>query len=303
MKGIKLSKEILAIGVWLMTTLSLATWWVIFNFRQVEELKSYHLSDLESYIRKQHMLVYEGLFLFGLLLIGGIGLYSLLFRERRLNETIRQFFAAFTHEMKTSLASLKLQAESLQEEVSEDTEAHLLARKLVKDALRIELQLENSLFLAQMDKGKFYTESLSLQKILQNMQYSFPDLTIHLAEDRMILCDRRVLECVLKNLLQNAVVHGKARTVNIAVRDHNDHKVTVVLHDDGSGFKGDLHKMGEIFYRHRSNSGSGIGLFIVRTLMDRVGGKARFGDQSDTGAPGFLVELQFVSASTQKGRS
>ncbi|PMZ42889.1 hypothetical protein, partial [Pseudomonas sp. FW306-02-H05-AA] len=65
--------------------------------------------------RYQHMLLWEGSFLLLVVLAGGIALLYFSFLDLRRHEQLKTFFSSFTHDLKTSLTSLRLQAEIIEE--------------------------------------------------------------------------------------------------------------------------------------------------------------------------------------------
>ena len=97
------------------------------------------------------------------------------------SEQIKVFFAAFTHDLKTSLASLRLQAESLQEDLK-DSEHRRLTQRLVKDTVRLELQLENSLYIAGPKVKPIHLEQLLLKDVLESISHHWPDMAIELKQ-------------------------------------------------------------------------------------------------------------------------
>src|SRR3989344_8865891 len=108
----------LIVAGWLAFSVALAGWWVIFAYRFISAAMRHDLADSVSLEAKQRMLVYEGVSLIVCLIAGGIALAYYVLREHKRNEQIRQFFAAFTHDLKTPIASLRLQAESLGEDLA-----------------------------------------------------------------------------------------------------------------------------------------------------------------------------------------
>jgi len=67
----------------------------------------------------------------------------------------KDFFAAFTHDAKTALASLRLQAESLREDFAGAEPSPLLDR-LLSDTLRLQLQLGEFAFSGESDAGRAF---------------------------------------------------------------------------------------------------------------------------------------------------
>ena len=65
--------------------------------------------------------------------------------------------------------------------------------------------------------------------------------------------------------------------------------------DDGRGFEGDASKLGRLFLRGGASRGTGVGLYLVRVLMDRMGGDVEFAPAQ---GGGFAVTLRFQRANS-----
>ena len=78
----------------------------------------------------------------------------------------------------------------------------------------------------------------------------------------------------MKNLLENTNRHSNINKIDISTtktpqgvtRSYNDYGV----------FKGDHKRLGQLFYKHDSSFGSGIGLYLAKRLMEKMGGKLEF---------------------------
>lgn len=272
--------------LWLVFTLCLAAWWGVFTMGLIDQM-SYHLVvSPEKLIRQKKMIFWEGLTWMGVLAAGGLPLIYLLLRDAQRTQQLKGFFAAFSHDLKTSLASVRLQTESLLEDFS-GHDGQPLIQRLAADTGRIELQLENALFLAQVDKNPFYTEQFDVTEVLERIQHQWPQLTLKWGSlEPKITFDRRALEVILRNILQNAVVHGKATVVEISTQQLGDYIKIIVL-DNGKGFEGHLDQLGQRHHRRNPQSGSGMGLYIVQQLMRAQSGRVHFYPQER----GFQVEL------------
>jgi signal transduction histidine kinase len=75
----------------------------------------------------------------------------------------------------------------------------------------------------------------------------------------------------------------------VDVRNAGSH-VEVRFRDDGRGFEGDPSKLGRLFQRGSSSRGTGVGLYLVRVLMERMGGKVEFAAAPEGG---FAATLRF----------
>jgi signal transduction histidine kinase len=204
---------------------------------------------------------------------------------------VEEFFAAFTHDAKTALASLRLQAESLQEDFA--VAPNPLLDRLLRDTLRLQLQLENSLFLVNLTRGKFFLEPISLSSCIDNLSRHWPDLTIRQNGEATVIADARALESVLTNLIQNAITHGQATAIDIAAIQDRAGRASVRVADNGRGFAGDYKQLGQLFVRHARGSGSGVGLYIVRQLIKRMNGHIEFAKSADAG---FVAQFSLPAA-------
>lgn len=268
------------VWVWVLFTIALASWQFMFLVSLLSDPAAL-LSQTEESQRYLRMVYYENFTLILSLLLGGGALFILLRKEHQKALAQQEFFATFTHEIKTSIAGLKLRLERLQKENTK--ELSFQAREdLMNDLSKLEVQLENSLFLARGNEDQLLTEKLNFKDFLLAMGPQ-SDLQVHLKKNFSIHGDRRALETIFKNIILNAILHGKAENLWIEVDEASKQMIKVTVHDDGGGFKGDLSQLGNLFYRPTSRSGNGIGLYLVRVLSERLGGKAVFSTGPNSG--------------------
>ena len=276
--------------VWMAFTIALASWWLIFGLSQARHLAALEGPDGAQIGRVTRMLVLEGVILVGMLVAGGAALLVAIRREQRRRRDLRSFFMAFTHDLKTTLASLRLQAEALREDLPEAAGNPNLQR-LVKDSVRLQLQLENALAMATTD-GAVLIEAIDLPALMEYLRDDFPELRIEITGAGRVSADRRALESVLRNLLQNAVVHGRATCVSL-VMHHRSSAVEIVVTDDGAGAAADLSTvLDRPFVRPSTTSGSGVGLYVCGRLLTQMHGRIRVMG----GAPGFSVTIELPEA-------
>jgi signal transduction histidine kinase len=279
------------VALWVVFTVTLAGWWLVFGLRQLNLINQSNLEGAVQLHRHYQMLMWEGGILIASLIGGGLALFYYARREQKRHAQVEEFFAAFTHDAKTALASLRLQAESLREDLAGAEQSPLLER-LLSDTLRLQLQLENSLFLVHLPRGKFFLEPIRLSERVEALRHHWPGVTLAQTGDAVLLADARALESVLTNLVQNAVTHGHAMQVEISVRRANG-RVSVMVTDNGRGFAGDSTQLGKLFVRHARSSGSGVGLYIVRQLAKAMHGKVSFCNDE---AGGFVSEFELPEA-------
>jgi signal transduction histidine kinase len=268
--------------VWVLLTVALASWWMVFGLEQAQQLGALGGPDAPRLQHVQRMLVWEGVTFIGLLLLGGMALVVSIRREQARQRAVEAFFMAFTHDLKTALASLQLQAESLSEDLPEAASNPNMAR-LLKDTLRLGVQLENSLYFAQPE-GHLLVEPVSIAKFIEHTAGDWPELDVRVEGDDTVLADARALESVWRNLLQNAVIHGGARKVTVRIERREDDRVTITAIDDGRGAPPQVVRaLGRPFKRPAATSGTGVGLFVSRQLARRMNGDLRFGAAESAG--------------------
>lgn len=278
--------------LWVLFTVSLASWWMYFELEQARQLSAIAGSDAAPLQRVQRMLRWEGGTFIVVLIGGGLALIVSLRREQARQHEVRAFFMAFTHDLKTALASLQLQVESLEEDLPAAAGNPNLIR-LKQDARRLQLQLENSLFLAQPSGGLFI-EPVDVGELVEHAALDWPELTVTLHGNARARADRRALQAVVRNVFQNAVRHGAATQVAVTVGPRRHGRVVVSLRDNGHGMSAETAgQLTRRFARPTASSGSGVGLYVSLALITRMRGTLQF---SATPGGGFVADLDLPAA-------
>lgn len=272
--------------VWMVFTVALAVWLFVFLGRMFSQLQDLGIAETKDIVRHGHMVAMELLSMIIALVIGGATLLYVIWLEKRRSLQIQEFFASFSHELKTSLSRLRIQSESLQEDFRKQPRGGA-ALRLLEDIGKLDVQLENSLWVARNDEDRLLVENVPVSKVLGEFAPQFP-LLVHLSSEAFLRADRRAVESIFKNIFQNAVIHGEAQNLWIQVMDAGFDRVQLSFRDDGKGFSGDRKSLGQIFRRHSKSSGTGLGLFLIRKLAKLLGGEARFVPS----AKGFEIEIE-----------
>ena len=262
--------------VWLAATVSLASWW---------------LSVGLTLTNRHRMFVWEGGTFIVLLIGGGLAIVLAIRREHQRRNALETFFMSFTHDLKTALASVQLQAEGLREDWPE-TAARQPLDRLLHDTLRLQIQLENSLFVSQPD-GRLLRERIDVAQTFARLGQDWPTLTIRVYGGGLVMADARAFDAVCRNLLQNAIVHGGATGVDVTVETLDADRTRVTILDNGRGVPPAVMKtLGEPFMRGGETTGTGVGLFVCRQLVTRMGGTLTFIPPTpDRSGLGVVVEL------------
>lgn len=258
-------------ALWMGLCLALVIWWWSLGLSELKALPS------EKIQAKYNMLMWEGLFFVGLIVLGGFSLIYLLRRDVFKQNQLKVFFAAFSHDLKTSISRIRLQVELLEEQKEWSQFS-----KIFSDLKRLDLQLENSLYLAQgSNPGK--KEYIALRQVIHSLREDFSDLEIGLEKDFEIFSEFRVLQSLLRNIFFNAVQHGKATRIGISLG--TEKWSTLVFQDNGS-LKGESTDFAPSPARPR---GHGLGLWLCRQWMQSMGGRL----EARSNAEGFSVHLHF----------
>ncbi len=277
----------------------LILWWMIFAVSLIDRYE-----PSSTMVQHRNMLMWEGgTLLFLVLVTGGITVYLLL-REKRQMQKLEEFVAGFTHDLKTALARVRLQTESLRAD-NRDSSLNELFNRLITDTSRLETQVQNSLFIGAHSRPRpstgssLHPEARSLLSLVDLLQDSWPQIEIvadmNGSSDAVLNVDGRAMESVLSNLIHNSIIHGQATRVTIQAKSMITSSkggavangVRLRVFDNGHGFHGDVKRLGEMFFRHNPSSGSGLGLFTVKSYVERMQGSVKFETLHD----GFCIEI------------
>jgi signal transduction histidine kinase len=266
------SKWLLALALsWAGVLLLLAGWW-IYLFLNFESILA-----SQSRERMIKMITWEGgtfIFLLTMLSFSLLGFYL---RDQRKTKSLQAFFASLTHELKTPLASMRLQGEVISEllEIKDDPKLQKLLSRLIQDTNKLETQMDKILQLSRIERGGLVNlttvKLIPFIKKLGKEWLSDKETEIICKDNNLtIMADEFALELILKNLMENTRIHTQSQKVTINV-NHVDKNVVMTYEDQGS-FTGEVQKLGSLFYKHNSSKGSGIGLYLSEKLMNKMRG-------------------------------
>ena len=210
------------------------------------------------------------------------------------------------HDVRNDLQLVKLYSENLASYVEEEGEEYLEhVRAATEDAIDItETAREVTEVMMQVDAEM---DAVDLRSVLvaevQNVRANFEDAevtlegsipAVHVRADTM-------LESVFRNLLQNAIRHNDKPVPEVVVSvDENDEDVGIHFADNGPGIPDEQKR--EIFEegaKGLESDGTGLGLYLVKTLVDRYGGGIRVEDNKPDGAE-FILSLSKETASVSE---
>lgn len=211
--------------------------------------------------------------------------------EMRLNQSQRAFLDAVTHELKTPLASFRLGLETLARHQLEPSQRGQFLGRMAEDLDRLERTVAKVLSAARAEEtlhSRAPRDEVELQGLLAESieelreRHHLPDESVHIDNARPLRVrgDAAELGLVFRNLFENAVKYSDQPVrIRVGIEEVSDGRVLVEISDQGIGIpKQELRRIFRRFYRagrdvQRQVSGLGLGLFVVRTLLHKHGGR------------------------------
>jgi two-component system, OmpR family, heavy metal sensor histidine kinase CusS len=217
---------------------------------------------------------------------------------------LSQFSADIAHELRTSIANIRGEAEVAVTRSRSAEEYHEVLESMIAECQHLGQIVDNLLFLARTEAAEGHLNRTSfngrgaVEKIAAFHEPIAEDqkLTLACRGEAQFAADEMLFSRAVSNLVENALRHtppGGSIEISIAQRDATS---TVVVKDTGSGIAAEhLPRVFDRFYRAesaRSSEGVGLGLALVKSIMDLHGGSATI--KSEPGR-GTAVTLSFPS--------
>jgi two-component system, OmpR family, sensor histidine kinase SenX3 len=264
---------------------------------------------------REGVLLFLGVVFFALLIAGLIVNTSFLVREIRRNEQHDSFINAVTHELKTPIASIRLYLQTLQHRDVDEAQRREFYRLMLDDTDRLMGTVDQVLKAGEaghkrqdrrvpVDFSGLVRECVDVARASHHLapgslRY---EQSVNHGAAAGVLGDAEELRAAVSNLLDNAVKYS-GEHVEILVRlDTPDEKrVTVSVRDRGVGIKAEeLKRIFKRFYRVSNRSlshvkGTGLGLFIVRAIARKHGGRVFAESEGEGRGTRMVLELPRVS--------
>ncbi|MFI5307748.1 MAG: ATP-binding protein [Polyangiales bacterium] len=210
---------------------------------------------------------------------------------RRLETIRRDFVANVSHELRTPVAAVRSAAETLRKAIDTDPSVAVDFIDIIeRQAQRLQRLVEDLLDLARIESRqlRLSVEPVMLQQVVSHIVSLFVDgaqakhmrlgssVPLDLPPAR---ADRRALEQVLSNLIDNAVKYGTEGASVMVGAAVDDGTLRVSVTDTGPGIESKhLPRLFERFYRvdagrSRELGGTGLGLSIVKHMVEAMGGR------------------------------
>jgi signal transduction histidine kinase len=209
--------------------------------------------------------------------------------QRRLSEMLRArmtLIGGIAHDVRTFATRLRLRVERIP-----DPAERARAVADIDDMIRL---LDDALLSSRAGAGGLTQEMVEFSVLVRTdiddrrAQGEAVDLTLETpGQEAIVLGDRVALRRIVANIIDNAIKYGRVAHVRITVRDRT---VVISVDDEGPGIPGDQRDaMLEPFNRleasrNRVTGGAGLGLAVVRNLVEAHGGTIEIGETERGGA-------------------
>lgn len=253
------------------------------------------------------MISSEGAVFIFLLLLGGYQIRKTLKKETALAQQQKNFLLSVTHELKSPIASTKLQLQTLQKHELDRQKQQEIIANAISDTDRLNNLVENILIAAKIDNSVFslHKEKYNLSEyISEGMKQTISlfnykqKVVLNIEPDIYMEIDRTSFPSIILNLFENAVKYSpQDSTITISLKKQND-QVILSVADEGQGVP--VSEKGNIFQKFyrvgneetRRTKGTGLGLYIVNYLVEQHNGTITLKDNSPKGS---VFEVVFNS--------
>jgi signal transduction histidine kinase len=263
---------------------------------------------------REGVLLFLGVVFFALLIAGMIVNTSFLIREIRRNEQHDSFINAVTHELKTPIASIRLYLQTLQHRDVDEAQRGEFYRLMLDDTDRLMGTVNQVLKAGEaghkrqdrrvpVDFSGLVRECVEVARASHHLppeSLRYEQSVNHGAAG--VLGDSEELRAAVSNVLDNAVKYsGDQVDISVRLDTPDEKRVTLSVRDQGVGIPAEeLKRVFKRFYRVSNRSlshvkGTGLGLFIVRAIARKHGGRVFAESEGEGHGTRVILELPRVS--------
>lgn len=239
----------------------------------------------------------EGTAFLLVMLIGAGIVYTTIRSRNRLAQQQTNFILSITHELKSPIAAVKLNLQTMsRRKLDEETQKTLIDRS-VTEANRLDDLCNNLLLASQMEDRHFEpgSERINFSALVQESvtimqgRTKEPIITA-LAEDCFTYGDALLWKLVVSNLLENAVKYGRSDNPIRVELFPIDEQLSLKISDEGMGIPDEEKtKIFKKFYRvgnenSRKTKGTGLGLYLTARIIDQFKGSISVRDNEPKGS-------------------
>jgi len=291
--------------------IGMTTMWIVWFAEKNEQITKLAESFGSEYFDSRYALwmLVIGCILLGMMSFGMIVLFISNQKQGKLVRQQRSFVSSVTHELRSPLSSLQLTFETMRSRELDEETTNKLMEMAGEDIQRLSRLVNQILVSARLDRGlagfEDKKEIFSLSEILNKVGTKLDWLDPKIPDRLSISCDDKIkirsapaiVTLIISNLIENAIKYSPRETpINIAVEQSKE-KVNIFVKDLGFGItKPDQKQIFKMFYRGKISgkkaiSGTGLGLFMVRSLTLLLGGKIEVLSEGVNQGSTFVVTL------------
>lgn len=282
------------------------------SFLTQEPGGDYHQSKLygdvmSKYRRQQFMIIAEGTVFIALLLVGLLRVRKVFFREMELAAQQRNFLLSITHELKSPLSTIKLSLQTMGRRKLEPEQSERLITNSLVDLDRLESLVDNILFAAKIEREEpgLASDDINASDIVRSVAERFThnkkNITVlhNVQSDVYLNGDMLGFTSVIINLIENAIKYSPENTTVTVNLKEDGQQVLLSIADEGVGIPDiEKKKVFDKFYRvgsedTRKTKGTGLGLYIVKRMVEIGKGEISIGDNKPCGT---VFNLKFPKA-------
>jgi len=203
-------------------------------------------------------------------------------KEREHERRRRDFFAAVSHELKTPVTILKGKLDGMILNVGKFKDRDKYLQEAYKTNESIERLVREIMTLAKLDTIRLNLEQINLSAIVAEIVKRYEplarekqlDIQFNNESDVFLQADMTQLQTVVSNVISNAVKYSTfGQRVKINLDVDSQFGILIVENEGAQIEEDELTKLWEPFYRteksrNRDTGGSGLGLYIVKTILD-----------------------------------
>jgi two-component system, OmpR family, sensor histidine kinase SenX3 len=254
-----------------------------------------------------------GIIFFGVIIVGLVVNTIFIVREIRRNERQDSFLNAVTHELKTPITSIRLYLETLQTRQLDSAKRSDFYRIMLEDADRL-LGTVNQVLKAgearhrhrrqewqEVDFAAVVRETLELARLRHNLRPEALRFGEQPANDLVVMGNSEELRTAVFNVFDNAIKYsGEKKDIVVDVVTPDIDNIFLNVRDQGIGIpRPELKRIFNRFYRISNPAstqvkGTGLGLFIVRSVARRYGGDAYAQSDGEGRGSTFTIRLPRV---------
>lgn len=280
---------------------------VTLHFLTPEQRESETILLTKKIEHRRLMVIGEGMVFLSMLFWGTSMMLKIYRKEMALAKQQKNFLLSITHEFKSPLASIKLYLQTLLRHDLEKSREISFINSAIADTDRLNNLVENALMANLIDhKGySFSKEDVNISALLRLLIQKFQQIPGHskidsqIEEGLYVHADKNAISVLVTNLIENGWKYSPKDSPLKIIVEKTENSVLLSVADFGIGIP-DEEKLNIFtkFYRigneeTRKTKGTGLGLFIVKHIVEEHSGKINVIDNSPVGSI-FRVELPLL---------